>query len=95
MKKNIESSQGKNLYPAEQQMLIYQGKVLTDDTTISDNNVEEGKFIVIMLKKVYLFSLCAIVILLSSPIMKEIMLCYISMCLFHESYDYAFLVIII
>lgn len=51
VKKNIENSQGKNLYPAEQQMLIYQGKVLTDDSTIGGNNVTEDKFIVIMLKK--------------------------------------------
>ncbi|ONK65309.1 uncharacterized protein A4U43_C07F35800 [Asparagus officinalis] len=51
VKKKIESSQGKSLYPSEEQMLIYQGKVLNDSSTINDNNVAEDKFIVIMLKK--------------------------------------------
>jgi len=51
VKKNIEASQGQSVYPAEQQMLIYQGKVLKDDTTLEDNKVAENTFIVVMLSK--------------------------------------------
>ncbi|XP_020583502.1 ubiquitin receptor RAD23d-like isoform X2 [Phalaenopsis equestris] len=51
VKKNIETSQGQSVYPADQQMLIHQGKVLKDDTTLAENNVAEKAFIVIMLRK--------------------------------------------
>ncbi|KAM0936088.1 putative UV excision repair protein Rad23 [Dioscorea sansibarensis] len=51
VKKNIETSQGQNVYPSEQQMLIHQGKVLKDDTTLQDNKVSENSFIVVMLSK--------------------------------------------
>ncbi|RWW74522.1 hypothetical protein BHE74_00017530 [Ensete ventricosum] len=51
VKKNIETSQGKTVYPAEQQMLIHQGKVLKDDTTLDENKVSENSFLVIMLSK--------------------------------------------
>lgn len=52
VKNIIETSQGKNVYPADQQMLIYQGKVLKDEATLAENNVTEQSFIVIMLRKV-------------------------------------------
>lgn len=52
VKKNIESVQGPNVYPAAQQMLIHQGKVLKDGTTLEENKVSENSFIVIMLSKV-------------------------------------------
>ncbi|KAJ6813195.1 ubiquitin receptor RAD23d-like [Iris pallida] len=51
VKKNIESTQGGNLYPHDQQMLIHQGKVLKDETTLQENQVAENSFVVIMLKK--------------------------------------------
>ncbi|XWS69779.1 hypothetical protein CRYUN_Cryun04dG0207900 [Craigia yunnanensis] len=51
VKKNIETVQGANVYPAAQQMLIYKGKVLKDDTTLAENSVAENSFIVIMLTK--------------------------------------------
>jgi UV excision repair protein RAD23 len=51
VKRSIESAQGSDLYPAAQQMLIYSGKVLKDDTTLEENNVAENSFIVIMLSK--------------------------------------------
>ncbi|URE03970.1 DNA repair protein [Musa troglodytarum] len=51
VKKNIETSQGKTVYPAEQQMLIHQGKILKDDTTLDENKVSENSFLVIMLSK--------------------------------------------
>ncbi|CAH8329997.1 unnamed protein product [Eruca vesicaria subsp. sativa] len=49
-KRRIETHQGA-LYPAAQQMLIYQGKVLKDETTLEENSVVENSFIVIMLSK--------------------------------------------
>ena len=54
VKKNIENVQGVSVYPAAQQMLIHQGKVLKDDTTMEENKVVENSFIVIMLSKVKL-----------------------------------------
>ncbi|KAJ6421437.1 hypothetical protein OIU84_028752 [Salix udensis] len=51
VKKNIESVQGADVYPAAQQMLIYQGKVLKDDTTLDESKVAENSFIVVMLSK--------------------------------------------
>lgn len=53
VKKNIETVQG-DVYPAAQQMLIHQGKVLKDTTTLEENKVAESSFIVIMLSKVSL-----------------------------------------
>lgn len=52
MKKNIETVQGADVYPAAKLMLIYQGKVLKDETTIEENKVAENSFIVIMMTKV-------------------------------------------
>lgn len=52
MKKNIENVQGAETYPASQQMLIHQGKVLKDGTTLEENSVAENSFLVIMLSKV-------------------------------------------
>ena len=58
MKKVIESTQGQNVYPADQQVLIHQGKVLKDDSTLEENQVLENNFLVIMLKQVgYLFDI--------------------------------------
>ncbi|XP_047175818.1 ubiquitin receptor RAD23c-like isoform X1 [Vigna umbellata] len=51
VKKSIETIQGADVYPAAQQMLIHQGKVLKDATTLEENNVAENSFIVIMLSK--------------------------------------------
>ncbi|THF98462.1 hypothetical protein TEA_006725 [Camellia sinensis var. sinensis] len=51
VKKNIESVQGADVYPAPQLMLIHQGKVLKDGTTLEENNVAENSFVVIMLTK--------------------------------------------
>lgn len=52
MKKVIESTQGKNVYPADQQVLIHQGKVLKDETSLEENQVLEDNFLVIMLRQV-------------------------------------------
>ncbi|KAI3825211.1 hypothetical protein L1987_06689 [Smallanthus sonchifolius] len=51
VKSNIETVQGSDVYPAAQQMLIHQGKVLKDATTLEENKVSENSFIVIMLSK--------------------------------------------
>ncbi|KAJ8564722.1 hypothetical protein K7X08_001182 [Anisodus acutangulus] len=51
VKKNIETVQGSDVYPAGQQMLIHQGKVLKDGTTLEENKVAENNFIVVMLTK--------------------------------------------
>ncbi|KAL5179768.1 Ubiquitin receptor RAD23c [Glycine soja] len=50
VKKNIETVQGADVYPAAQQMLIHQGKVLKDGTTLEENKVAENSFIVIILR---------------------------------------------
>lgn len=54
VKTNIEASQGSDVYPASQQMLIHQGKVLKDGTTLEENKVAENSFVVVMLSKVYI-----------------------------------------
>lgn len=64
VKKNIETVQGSDVYPAAQQMLIHQGKVLKDGTTLAENNVAENSFVVIMLTKVVLIFFCAFIELL-------------------------------
>ncbi|KAK7262024.1 hypothetical protein RIF29_28352 [Crotalaria pallida] len=51
VKKNIEEVQGKDNYPCGQQLLIHNGKVLKDETTLSDNKVSEDGFLVVMLSK--------------------------------------------
>lgn len=55
VKKNIETAQGGDVYPAAQQMLIHQGKVLQDSSTLEENKVAENSFIVVMLSKVSQF----------------------------------------
>ncbi|GAB4850459.1 UV excision repair protein RAD23 B [Ancistrocladus abbreviatus] len=51
VKKNIEDVQGKNNYPCGQQLLIHNGKVLKDETTLAENKVTEDGFLVVMLSK--------------------------------------------
>ncbi|CAA2991101.1 ubiquitin receptor RAD23c-like, partial [Olea europaea subsp. europaea] len=50
VKKAIETSQGSDVYPAAQQMLMHQDKVLKDGTRLGENNVAENSFVVVMLK---------------------------------------------
>ena len=52
VKKNIEDSQGKDNYPCGQQLLIHNGKVLKDETSLVGNKVTEEGFLVVMLSKV-------------------------------------------
>ncbi|CAN6449152.1 unnamed protein product [Victoria cruziana] len=51
VKKNIEEAQGKDNFPYAQQLLIYNGKVLKDETTLEENKVSENGFLVVMLSK--------------------------------------------
>eukprot|EP00250_Pteridium_aquilinum_P035616 c9720_g1_i1 orf=157-1386(+) len=51
VKKQIEAVQGKDTFPFAQQLLIYKGKVLKDDTTMEENSVTENSFLVVMLTK--------------------------------------------
>ncbi|KAJ0981324.1 hypothetical protein J5N97_009579 [Dioscorea zingiberensis] len=51
VKMNIEKNSQLGVYPAERQMLIHQGKVLKDDTTLKDNNVLDKSVLVVMLTK--------------------------------------------
>lgn len=51
VKKNIEDVQGKDNYPCGQQLLIHNGKVLKDESTLGENKVSEEGFLVVMLSK--------------------------------------------
>ncbi|XP_021757047.1 ubiquitin receptor RAD23b-like [Chenopodium quinoa] len=51
VKKNIEDVQGKDNYPCGQQLLIHNGKVLKNETTLAENKVSEDGFLVVMLSK--------------------------------------------
>ncbi|KAG0468643.1 hypothetical protein HPP92_017971 [Vanilla planifolia] len=51
VKKNIEEVQGKESYPWGQQLLIHNGKVLKDESTLEENKVSEDGFLVVMLSK--------------------------------------------
>lgn len=55
VKRTIENTQGSNVYPASQLMLIYQGSILKDDATLAESKVAENSFVVVMLSKVLFF----------------------------------------
>lgn len=50
VKARIEQEQGEN-FPAANQVLIYTGKVLKDETTVGENNISENGFVVVMVTK--------------------------------------------
>ncbi|KAI3835148.1 hypothetical protein MKX03_019774 [Papaver bracteatum] len=51
LKKNIEKSRGKDAYPYGQQLLIFKGKNMKDNTTLKENDVQKFDFIFLMLVK--------------------------------------------
>lgn len=51
VKAKIEETQGRDHFPKEQLLLIHQGKVLKDDSTLEENKVSESGFVVVMLSK--------------------------------------------
>eukprot|EP00262_Sarcandra_glabra_P006996 TRINITY_DN1955_c0_g7_i1.p1 TRINITY_DN1955_c0_g7~~TRINITY_DN1955_c0_g7_i1.p1 ORF type:complete len:376 (-),score=84.69 TRINITY_DN1955_c0_g7_i1:221-1348(-) len=51
VKKKIEDAQGSDHYPCGQQLLIHNGKVLKDESTLEENKISEDGFLVVMLSK--------------------------------------------
>lgn len=51
LKEKLQAEKGLE-YLAENQKLIYAGKILSDDTKISDCNIDSKKFVVVMVSKV-------------------------------------------
>ena len=66
--KSVICSTSQDNYPCVQQLLIYNEKVLKDETTLADNKVAEDGFLVVMLSKVNLSSICTRICLLKESI---------------------------
>lgn len=52
LKTCIEKSKGADAYPVESQKLIYAGKIMVDEDPIAKYNIDEKKFVVVMVTKV-------------------------------------------
>lgn len=52
LKERIEAEKGKDSYPVECQKLIYAGKIMADQDSLTKYNIDEKKFVVVMVTKV-------------------------------------------
>ncbi|XP_036407484.1 RAD23 homolog A, nucleotide excision repair protein a [Megalops cyprinoides] len=51
LKEIIEAKKGKGSFPVSRQKLIYEGKILLDDTPIKEYNIDENKFVEVVVSK--------------------------------------------
>uniref|UniRef100_A0A672PBQ2 UV excision repair protein RAD23 n=1 Tax=Sinocyclocheilus grahami TaxID=75366 RepID=A0A672PBQ2_SINGR len=57
LKEKTEEEKGQDAFPAVDQKLIYEGKILNDDIPLKECKIDEKKFVLVMVTKVKLFYL--------------------------------------